>query len=723
MSPYFHQNESIYAKLGDQLEGILATISNRYIGSNPPHPVTFRAFSKKGFLRGSDYRYLMNLDERFPEASHGQWVYTWAKLWSEEPKEVALGLNCFGPVQIYLRNELVFKSSIVEETNPKRRCNLRVRLEKGWNHFILQFMKTPSGFGGIFGTGSFKRFPLHFLMPSEERNGQEGWLYTQPLDGQLDQLPQEGMYESETDVKWLPDRTWGQERPQLSRMFGCMENRQALAWTKLVNNKPAIRTFTLRGENKGPLQLFINGECVYHSSQDKEFQVSVDLPFGEFQVVIKSTCQGKEWGFQLDGGEFALPVPIDGAKDVWMYAGPFSLSAPLVLEEVLRMDTLLEGSNGPTYWRLDMPDTWVRPYLENPLFGKWDYPLGVTLFGLLQTGQELNREDIVNYALLHIETCTSFYQYSLWDRKEYGAAGINTQLSAIDSLDDCGSFGATMLVGHQIAPIRDAREVADDIADYISNKQSRLPNQALYRSFGSVEFMKNTVWCDDLYMSVPFLCRYFELTKDSAYLDDAVNQFLRYKELLFIPGMNIMSHVYDFKFNTTTGIPWGRGNGWVIFSLSELLAVLPESHPQRIELLTFFRELAEGYLALQGENGLWHQVLTEQDSYEETSCTAMFIYAFARGIRYGWLEDPEEFIEAVFQGFEGLSKVGVDKYGNVYGVCQGSGYAFTKEYYKDDLTWILNDTHGIGIVLLSGIETLRLKKWMAQQIKGGVLHG
>jgi rhamnogalacturonyl hydrolase YesR len=717
LTPYFHINDCIFAKLGYQVEEILTAISNRYIGNNPPHPITYRAFCKKGFLRGSAYRYLMNLDERFPDAKDGQWVCAWAKLWSDEPKDIALGLNCNGPVRFYLRNELVFKSSIVEETNPKRRTNLRVKLEKGWNHFILQFMKTPSGFGGIFGTGSFKRFPLHFLAPSEERNGQEGWIYTELLDHELIQLPNEGVFESDSGVKWLPDIVWEHKELQLSRMFGMHENKLALAWTKIVNKKPGGRTYTLNGENKGPIELFINGEKLYHSTIDQEFQVSVDLTYGEHQVVVKSICHDEDWGFQLNCSEFQLPVRVEGAKDVWLYAGTFSLFSHLPLDQILRLDTLLETESGSTYWRLDMPDTWVRPYLENPLFGKWDYPLGVTLYGLLQTGKELNRQDIIDYVLKHIETCTSFYQYSLWDRKQYGAAGINTQLSAIDSLDDCGSFGATMLLANKLSPIRHAKDVAEDIADYISNKQDRLPNHALYRRFGSVEFMKDTVWCDDLYMSTPFLCRYYKETNDSAYLDDAVNQFLRYKELLFIPEAKIMSHVYDFKFDTATGVPWGRGNGWVIFSLSELLAVPPESHSEREKLVTFFRELSEGFLALQGENGLWHQVLTDPQSYEETSCTSMFIYAFARGVRYGWFEDPEEYIEAVFRGFEGLSKMGIDQRGNVYGVCQGSGYAFTIDYYKNDLTWILNDTHGIGIVLLSGIETVKLKKWMAQSSK------
>lgn len=655
----------------------------------------------------------MDLEERFPEANDGQLVYAWAKLWSDESKEVVLAINCFGPVRVYLNSELVFKSRNIEETNPKRRVNFRIPVKEGWNHFVLEFMKTPSGFGGVFGTGSFKRFPMHFITPSVERNGQEGWIYTGFQDKELEMLPMEGTHEAEGDLVWLPNAKWEKSDLQLTRIFGKKNNQYTISWTKLICKKPGIQTYTLNGKNKGGIELFVNGESVYQSDTEKNFQVAIELPYGEHNVVVKSICHGENWGFELNGGNFSLPVPVEGTDDVWLYAGTFSLETPLRFEEMLRFDILLEGNQGPTYWRLDMPDTWVRPYLENPLFGKWDYPLGVTMYGLLQTGKELNRQDIVDYVLKHIETCTSFFQYSLWDREQYGAAGINTQLSAIDSLDDCGSFGATMLTASKDTDIRGARDVADSIADYIINQQDRLENQALYRRFGSVDFMKDTIWCDDLYMSTPFLSRYYELTNDPAYLDDAVNQFLCYKDYLFIPELQIMSHVYDFKFNTATGVPWGRGNGWVIFSLSELLAVLPKDHPQREELLSFFRELSKGYLALQGENGLWHQVLTDPVSYEETSCTSMFIYAFARGVRFGWLEESNEYIEAVLRGFEGLSKVGIDKKGNVYGVCQGSGYAFTKDYYKHDLTWILNDTHGIGIVLLAGIETLRLKKWLA----------
>jgi unsaturated rhamnogalacturonyl hydrolase len=209
---------------------------------------------------------------------------------------------------------------------------------------------------------------------------------------------------------------------------------------------------------------------------------------------------------------------------------------------------------------------------------------------------------------------------------------------------------------------------------------------------------------------VPFLCRYYELTGEARYVDDAARQFLGFKKLLFIPELRAMSHVYDFTRQLATGVPWGRGNGWVIFSLSELLAVLPAKHAQRPELLAMFRELCAGYLALQGASGMWHQVLHEHDSYPETSCTSMFAYAFARGVQFGWLEEPAPYIRSVFRAWEALNRHSIDRRGNVHGVCRGSEFSFTSEYYKKDLLWNLNDTHGIGIVLLAGVEVMRLTK-------------
>ena len=68
----------------------------------------------------------------------------------------------------------------------------------------------------------------------------------------------------------------------------------------------------------------------------------------------------------------------------------------------------------------------------------------------------------------------------------------------------------------------------------------------------------------------------------------------------------------------------------------------------------------------------------------------------------------ERFKEAAKKGFAGFCRESVDEDGNVYGVCCGSAYSFRADYYKYELPWLKNDTHGTGIVLLAGVEVSKL---------------
>jgi unsaturated rhamnogalacturonyl hydrolase len=441
--------------------------------------------------------------------------------------------------------------------------------------------------------------------------------------------------------------------------------------------------------------------------------------------MVKCGCRGAEWGFDItihDGKEamlFSSPCNITGSAESWIYLGPFAQSEKLVLKNLRDLSRVAASVAGETYWRLDLPDSWVRPYNENALYGRWNYPLGVTLYGLLHSARAIGSAEVQQYVVNHVQLCCDMFRYALWDKGQYGGATtVHHLLSSIDSLDDCGSFGSCLLEVAKYFELTGFKEIAVYVADYISNRQIRLPDGTFFRKNLMHVFHENTMWADDLYMSVPFLCRYYQLTGETRYVDDAARQFLGFKKHLFIPEWKVMSHVYDFKRQKATGVPWGRGNGWVIFSLSELLAVLPKDHAQRPAVLKMYRELCEGYLALQDDAGMWHQVLNHHDSYPETSCTSMFTYAFARGVQYGWLPQPEAYIKAVFKAWEALNRTSIDQGGNVHGVCRGSEFSFTPEYYKKELLWNLNDTHGIGIVLLAGVEVLRLMKHLESAPKG-----
>jgi rhamnogalacturonyl hydrolase YesR len=719
MESYFEDHQSMFAHAGAQVEKTLDAITRRYRGQNPAHPPTYRAYQQRGIMRGPDYRYHADFNREFPAAADGTYVYAWARIWAEAASSIKFDLTCHSPVVLYCNQQSIYRSTIFEERYPDARHSLQIALQPGWNHLVLRFKKTCGGFGGVFGTWLGK-LAYYFLMPTDERAGQEGWVFSEPQAAELTVIPGAGVTEVSSGLVWQPRQEWtkGQRaQGQCRRIFGVVPKACAVGWTQGLFLRAGAGKYSLRGRCAAPITVTIADQVVFATRKAGAFDASVSVPFGRHDIMVQAECTGADWGFDLnlrDGTELvalASPCNLQGPPLPWIFAGPLPLDPAPDLARLRNLRQLVPAIGGDTFWRLDAPDMWVRIYNDNALFGHWNYPLGVTVYGLLHSARALGSDEMQRYLVEHVQSSCDLFPYALWDKRQFGGAtNVHHLLTSIDSLDDCGSFGSCLLEMGKYFKLQGLREIADYVADYISTQQIRLPDGTFFRKNLMHTFHEDTLWADDLYMSVPFLCRYYELTGEARYVDDAARQFLGFKKLLFIPKLKAMSHVYDFTRNLATGVPWGRGNGWVIFSLSELLAVLPADHALRPELLAMFRELCAGYLALQDDNGMWHQVLHEPDSYLETSCTSMFAYAFARGVQYGWLETPAPYVRSVFKAWEALNRVSIDRLGNVHGVCRGSEFSFTSEYYKKDLLWNLNDTHGIGIVLLAGVEVIRLTK-------------
>lgn len=716
MGYYFDDSQSINAYEGTDPQAIISSLAYRYMGQNLKHGLYYRAYTNNGIVRTTDYRYLVDFNKIFPDSKDKECVWAFTKFYSAGKSSFGWDINCFGPMVVYVNGEVAYKSDIFKERYSETSTRVFMDVEEGWNDIRIQFKKTKAGFGGQFGTWIGK-WDMYTLMPTKERDGQEGFVFTELVPDDYVPEFEIGMSEKDFDKKLYPVINWSDDemkKGQLTRMFGTPNGQYAVGYTKIfaddINN--TTHKFTL--DTKGETVVYINKKEVFKTKGGKE-TFDATLPLGTYDIYVKCICNGSDWGYTLecDTVEFESAARVKGTDDVWMYIGTFVNDFEFPFDTA--SDMLHIVGEPATYWRLDAPDTFVRPYNENTLFGRWNYPLGVTMYGLLHTAIAIGSEDIKNYIKDHVQLCIDTLEYALWDKEQYGGAtSIHNLLTSIDSLDDCGSFASMMLEVNKYLGLRDVKKVADYVGDYIYNHQSRLEDGTFFRKEMMHHFHNMTMWADDLYMSVPFLVRYSQFTGDQKYLDDAANQFFGFKKRLFMPEEKIMSHVYDFKYDSKTNVPWGRGNGWVVFSMTELLEVLPEDHPKRNDLIEFLNTLCEGYLALQDDEGMWHQVLNDHESYPETSCTSMFIYAFSRGIRFGWLKNPEKYVKAIYKAWKGISKTSVDSNGNVYGVCRGSEFSFIADYYKYELGWNLNDTHGTGIVMLAGIEVIRLNKFLAE---------
>jgi rhamnogalacturonyl hydrolase YesR len=101
---------------------------------------------------------------------------------------------------------------------------------------------------------------------------------------------------------------------------------------------------------------------------------------------------------------------------------------------------------------------------------------------------------------------------------------------------------------------------------------------------------------------------------------------------------------------------------------------------------------------------MWHQLLDKPDSYEETSCTAIFTLAIARAVRKGWL--PKAFKTYAVKGWNAVAQH-ISKDGVVTGICRGTEIGDSEQFYRDRKT-IDNDPRGLGAVMMAGIEMTNL---------------
>ncbi len=248
---------------------------------------------------------------------------------------------------------------------------------------------------------------------------------------------------------------------------------------------------------------------------------------------------------------------------------------------------------------------------------------------------------------------------------------------------------------------RRLRPWIDIYANWMSTQQFRLSDGTLARN----PPMPNSVWLDDLYMGVPCFAQMALLTGDGRYFDDAAKQVIQFYSRMFVAEKGLYMHGWIQEMSPHPAFHWGRANGWAIMATAELLSVLPKDHPQRTQLLNIFRAHAAGLRRVQAPSGLWHQLLDRPDSYEETSSSAMYVFALTRAINKGWMS-RNTWAPIVLRGWNGLTTK-VNSIGQVEGTCIGTGLGWDDTFYLNRPTDV-NAAHGYGPIFLAGSEIIHL---------------
>lgn len=249
---------------------------------------------------------------------------------------------------------------------------------------------------------------------------------------------------------------------------------------------------------------------------------------------------------------------------------------------------------------------------------------------------------------------------------------------------------------------------------------ARAVNGACSHRAGVVE-----LWDDTVYMIGITLIGCYKATGDISYVEEFADQVIAHAEHLCDPETGLWYHGWaessypaedacsQYGWNTNPAHRnnefWGRGNGWIAMSLADVLEVLPVTDRRYPQIKSMYELMMNTLAKLQDRRtGLWCQLplhVRDRENFLESSCTAMFGYAFAKGVHMGIL--PAECRRVAEKAYDGLvehcvldSGTSEIRLGHICaGTCIGD-----REYYYARSQVDHGETYALGAFLLLSNE-------------------
>ena len=336
-------------------------------------------------------------------------------------------------------------------------------------------------------------------------------------------------------------------------------------------------------------------------------------------------------------------------------------------------------------------------------YGIQVYEMGVVHSGLLKAAQVTKDPGFTAMTKRHLAFFAETLPYFRAQEQQFKLERANSFSRFLDprSLDDAGSMCAALMRARAAKVGPDLKPMIDTCSDWVAKRQFRLDDGTMARK----RPQEVSLWADDMYMSIPALAEMGRLTGERAYFDDAVANVIGMSSRMFNPQLGLYTHGWHANHPDAPRFYWARANGWAVLAMSDLLDVLPKDHPGYPKVLAQLRASLKGIAELQSGSGLWHQMIDRNDSYLETSASAIFTYVIAHAVNEGWVS-PTTYGSIAQTGWNALS-TRITALGQVEGTCVGTTLAGDMVYYYNRPTSV-DALHGYGPMLLAGAEIIRL---------------
>ncbi len=189
------------------------------------------------------------------------------------------------------------------------------------------------------------------------------------------------------------------------------------------------------------------------------------------------------------------------------------------------------------------------------------------------------------------------------------------------------------------------------------------------------------LWLDTLFMAVLFLQQMGLRYHREDWCAEATHQVLVHIKYLYCKNNGLFYHGFSFLRNDNFGgIFWCRGNSWFTLGLTLFLENADYiDNGTRQYITDTFRTHVAALCSCQAKSGLFHTILDDPTSYEESSGTAAMAAGILRGIQLGLID--ESYRECADRAIRALCEC-IDQDGTVQKVSAGTAMGMNADHYK-----------------------------------------
>lgn len=537
----------------------------------------------------------------------------------------------------------------------------------------------------------------------------------------------------------------GVEFVNFGRTFGLGRSAVAYAYTQIQANSD--QTMEIQLEHNDACKIWLNGLLVYekkgkrplnlvYEERSVEMSAKCKLPLkkGENVLLVKSETAGNEWTFYMQPPSLkgSVTVKVDypsiGLHQVpdidkriadltnWLVIGPFEpgIDTAQAPEKEFLFGSMYAGvANESITWtipKVEILGNMIDPKVWGTTY-QWNYHNGGVAWAMQQLSEVTQDARYKGWA-------DDFCNFQL-----EGIPFVKHQVRTLNYMNSANHFIIkTPLLDFTLAPalpfiykLRTEENFKnretyvafiDEMMKYACEEQIRLPGSSIYTRVTPEEY---TTWVDDMFMGIPFLVQASLYARDKAtrqvFLNDAASQVLDFIPQVFEKEANLYMHAHYSQRPSVKMPHWARANGWATWAMSDVLKVLPQSHPKYKPILKQYRRHLGEIIKWQDKSGFWFNVLEYPESKQEVSGTAIFVMSIARGLNYGWL-DKKTYLPVLEKAWKALASQ-VEQDGTVHNICMGTMCSEDVNYYISR-PFFDDDTHGSFAVLFAGIDVHKM---------------